>query len=497
MDHGVVLQVVVPLAAAAACVPFRSARIAGWLAVLTAVFLFGNSLLLLDQVRASGAIRYHFGGVPAPLGVEYRLDLLGGVVLVVVSVVTVASTWWAACAARDELSTRRPELFFTTWLLCVGGSMGIVLTGDAFNAFVFLEIASLAGYVLVAHGRQREALVASFRYLLCGTVGATFILMGVGLMYAMTGTLNLDDLAARLPAVSETRAVQAGWAFVAVGLSLKAAVFPLHVWLPGAYSAAPWAVSALLAGIATKIAIYLWLRLFVGTFSPAASFEAMPVYDLLMVLGGTGALAASAVAVFQREPKRVLAWSSIAHVGYMVSGLGLGSEAGLRATVTLLVNHAVLKTTAFLALGTVAVRLGARGRVTFADLAGLSRRQPVMAGVLTFVALGLVGVPLTPGFVSKWLLIQGLLEQGLWVATAAVILSSLLAAVYVWRLIEPMWQAAPPDRQPAPAGAVPARWGLVLPPMVLCGCAVVLGLETGFSVGLVTDAVDQLLGGFR
>lgn len=497
MEHALVLQVVVPLAAAAACVPFRSARIAAWIAVLTATFLFANSLLLLEQVRSVGVVHYHLGGFPAPLGIEYRLDLLGGVVLAVVSVVTVVATWWAAFAARHELGTARRELFFASWLLCTAGSMGIVLTADAFNAFVFLEIASLAGYVLVAHGRQREALVASFRYLLCGTVGATFILMGVGLLYAMTGTLNLQDLAGRLPAVADTRAVQAGWAFVAVGLCLKAAVFPLHLWLPGAYAAAPSAVSALLAGIATKIAVYLWFRLFVGTFGAAAGLGSMPVDDLLMLLGAVGAVVASAVAVFQGEPKRMLAWSSIAQVGYMVMGLGLGSRAGLGAALTHLVNHAALKTTAFLALGTVAVRLGAHGRVTFEDLAGLSKRLPAMAVVIAIAGLGLVGVPLTPGFVSKWLLIQGLLEQGLWVPTAAVILSSLLAAVYVWRLVEPMWQAVPPDRGPEAPAALAVRVGLALPPLALCACVVVLGFETGFSVGLVRDAVGELLGSCR
>lgn len=500
MNHGLVLQVVVPLATAPLCVLVRSGRAAGWLAALVALFLLGNALWLFGEVRAAGPMAYALGGVPPPLGIEYRLDLLNALVLVVVAAVTALATWWAALASPRELPGTRLELFFAAWLLCVTGSMGLLLTADAFHVFVFLEVASLATYVLVAHGPHRSALVASFRYLLSGTVAATFILIGIGLLYAMTGTLNLHDLAERLPAVADTRTVQAGWAFLGVGLCLKAAVFPLHLWLPGAYASAPSAVSALLAGIATKIAVYLWLRLFFATFARAVPVADMPVDDVLLLAGLCGALVGSTVAVFQDEPRRLLAWSSIAQVGYMVTGLGLGSRAGLHAALAHIVNHALLKSAAFLVLGTIALRLGTGARtLRVADLAGLARRMPGLALMLLVVGLGLVGMPLTAGFLGKWLLVEALLERELWAAAAAVLVSSLLAVVYVWRLVEPMYAAAPaaPAEAAGPALGPALRWGLMLPALLLCAAAVVLGVETGFSVGVTGDAVDQLLGGGR
>lgn len=494
-QHALALQVVVPLLSAPLCLLLRSGRAAAWIAVSCGVFGLWNAIALLLRVSATGPIRYDMGSFPRPFGIEYRLDLLNAYVLLVLAGIVAVTTAWAARGVHHELGDRRRDLFFAVWQLCVTGLFGITVTGDAFNVFVFLEISSLSTYVLVAYGAERRALVAAFRYLIMGTVGATFVLIGIGLLMAMTGTLNMQDMAARLPAVSGTRSVLAAFAFISVGLCLKVAVFPLHLWLPNAYACAPSAVSALLAGTATKVAIYLWLRFFFTVFAPSVAFTSLPVAELLLPLGLLGAVVASLVAVFQDEPKRLLAWSSIAQVGYLVAGFSLGTVAGVTATLSHLMNHAVVKTALFLALGAVVVAVGAVGRpLRMADLRGLGRRMPRTAAAIVVGGLGLIGMPLTAGFVGKWLLVQALLAEGLPWAAVVVLLTSLLSVIYVWRMLEALYSQPAPEQ--AAAAAQPVRSSTLAAAMMwlLCVVILVLGVHTGLNVDLAQRAAEALLG---
>jgi multicomponent Na+:H+ antiporter subunit D len=480
VSHGLVLQVVVPLMAAPLCVLLRSGRLAGWIAVLCGAFGLGNAIALLLAVRGGGTISYHLGGVAMPYGIEYRLDLLGAYVLLVLSAIVAVTSAWAARGVRAELGRARPELFFAIWLLCATGLYGI----------------ALSGYVLVAHGTERRALMAAFRYLIMGTVGATFILIGIGLLYAMTGTLNMQDLAARLPQVSSSRTVLAAFAFVSVGLCLKIAVFPLHLWLPSAYACAPAPVSAMLAGTATKVAVYLWLRFFFTVFAPSVAFAALPIDAVLLPLGLLGALVGSLIAVFQDEPKRLLAWSSIAQIGYLVVGISLATEAGVTAALSHVMNHAVVKTALFLALGAVTVASGAVGRpLRLRDLHGLSARMPRTAAAVVVGGLGLIGVPLTGGFIGKWLLVQALLHSGLWWAAVVVLVSSLLAVIYVWRLVEAMY-FKPATDEPQGTRSQTARAGTLAAAMLwtLCLLSLWLGVHTWLNVDLPAQAAAQLFG---
>jgi multicomponent Na+:H+ antiporter subunit D len=498
--HALALQVVVPLAAAPLCLLLRSGLAAALLATGCGVFGLANAIWLLTEVVHGGTIRYAFGGVAMPYGIEYRLDLVGAYVLVVLAAVVAVTTAWAARTRVYELGGGRRDLFFAAWQTCAAGLFGITVTGDLFNVFVFLEISSLSTYALVAHGTEHRALVASFRYLLMGTVGATFILIGIGLLYAMTGTLNMLDLAQRLPQVSESRAVRSALAFISVGLCLKVAVFPLHLWLPNAYACAPAPVSAMLAGTATKVALYLWLRFFYTVFAPSESFVELPIDSLLLPLGLVGALIGSLIAVFQDEPKRLLAWSSIAQIGYLVVGLSLATRDGIAATLSHLASHALVKTALFLALGAVVVRTGAVGRpLYFSDLHGLGRRMPKTSAAILVAGLGLIGMPLTSGFVSKWLLIRALLASEEWIAVVVIVLSSLLALVYVGRLIEAIYFTKPADSAtfgiPAPA----IRLGHLATFLLwsLCLASLALGVWTEFNVGIAERAAAMLFGGAR
>ena len=227
----------------------------------------GISLALLAQVQDVGTVVYEFGNWMRPLGVEYAVDITNAFVLVILSLI--AAVVLPIGPGHSQVENGREYLFYAAFLLCLTGLLGVTITGDVFNAFVFLEIASLSTYILIALGRDRRALMAAFSYLVVGTIGASFLLIGIGLLYQMTGTLNIADLAVRLEAVKETRTVVVAFSFVMVGISIKLALLPLHQWLPNSYTYAPPVVSAFLSGTSTQVAYDLMLR-FVFTLLGAA-----------------------------------------------------------------------------------------------------------------------------------------------------------------------------------------------------------------------------------
>ena len=374
------------------------------------------------------------------------------------------------------------------FLLSLTGLLGIAITGDVFNLFVFLEISSLSSYVLISLGRDKRALTAAYRYLIMGTIGATFYLIGVGMMYMMTGTLNMVDLATLIPAIADTRTVIVALAFLLVGISLKLALFPLHAWLPNAYAYAPSVVTVFLAATATKVAVYMLIRILFTVFGGAGILDTMPVPQILMGLAVIGMFAASAVAIYQTDVKRMLAYSSVAQIGYMVLGISLVSVTGLAGGLIHLFNHALMKGALFMAVGAVIYRTGA---IKVDDLAGLGRRMPLTMATFVVAGLSLIGVPLTVGFISKWTLIQAALEQGLWPIAAAVVGASLLAIVYIWRVVEIAYFHPAPSGAP---GVSEAPVSMLVPMIVLAGACVYFGIDGTRTLDIAIGAAVSLLG---
>jgi multicomponent Na+:H+ antiporter subunit D len=321
-----------------------------------------------------------------------------------------------------------------------------------------------------------------------GTIGATFILIGIGFMYMMTGTLNMVDLAQRLPEVSHTRTIRVAFAFLTIGLGLKLALFPLHLWLPNAYTYAPSVVTAFLAATATKVAIYVLLRVFFTIFGAGFSFETMQLDYILMPLALIGIFSASVVAIFQSNAKRMLAYSSVAQIGYMILGISLVSVTGLTAGIVHLFNHALIKSTLFLALGCIMYRLGS---VEIQRMAGLGWTMPWTMGAFLVAGLSLVGVPLTAGFISKWYLILGALERGWWPVALLVLITSILALVYIWRIVEVAYFRPTPDGQ-APVREAPLP--LLLPVWGLALANLYFGIDASLSAGVAQRAAESLLG---
>jgi multicomponent Na+:H+ antiporter subunit D len=486
--HLPVIQVVLPLMSAPICVLFRHAGLSWLIALIVSWLSFGVSILLLEQVAAHGPISYLLGSWATPWGIEYKVDMLAAVVLLIVTGIGSITMVFAPNSVKLEIPEDRLYLFYTMYLLTFAGLLGITITGDAFNLFVFLEISSLSSYVLISLGSDNRALTAAFRYLILGTIGATFYIIGVGMMYQMTGTLNMVDLATRLPEVAETRTILVAIGFITVGIGLKLGLFPVHVWLPNAYAYAPSVVTAFLAATATKVAVYTLLRIYFTVFGTKV-FAALPIDEFLLALGLAAILSMSAVAIFQSNTKRLLAYSSVAQVGYMVIGISMVTVTGLTATILHLANHAMIKGALFLVLAAVFFRIKS---VKLEDMAGLGKSMPFTMAAFVLAGFSLIGVPLTVGFVSKWYLILGALEKGWWPVAVLILVSSLLAVIYFWKVIEVAYF----KERSADAGAISeVPISMLIPMWVLVGTNVYFGIDTDLTVSSAMAAAKSLIGG--
>lgn len=485
-EHLPVLQVVVPLLAAPLAALVRRPRLSWLVAMLAALWAFGVAVALLQTVRATGVVSYEIGGWPAPWGIEYRVDLVNAFVLVIVSGIAVVVMPYALRSIEREVAPGRISLLYSALILCLTGLLGITVTGDVFNVFVFLEISSLSAYALLAMGSDRRALTSAYQYLIMGSVGATFIVIGIGLMYVMTGTLNMADLAVRLPEVSHTRTVPVAFAFLTVGVGLKLALFPLHLWLPNAYAYAPSAVTAFIASTATKVAVYLLLRFLLTIFGAAFAFEVMQVDFILMPLAAAAILLMSVSAIYQQDVKRLLAYSSVAQIGYMVLGISLASVTGVASAILHLFNHALMKGALFMAMGCVMYQVGS---VRLERMHGLGRTMPFTMAAFVLGGLSLVGVPLTVGFVSKWYLVGAAVEQGHWAIAALVLIGSLLALVYVWKVVEVAYFRPAPEGQ----GRSEAPLSLLIPTWILVLANLGFGVDARFTAGIALTAARRLL----
>ncbi|MBT0962083.1 monovalent cation/H+ antiporter subunit D family protein [Denitromonas iodatirespirans] len=486
-QHFPALLVVVPLIAAPLIVLVRRSLPSWIIALLATAATFGIALSLLDRTLAEGTLSYAMGSWAPPLGIEYRIDAAGAFVAVIVAAMGLIVMPYSRVGIAAEVRNEEHYLYYALMMLCLAGLLGILVTGDAFNVFVFLEVSSLATYVLIAMGRDRRALMAAYQYLLMGTIGATLYVVGVGLLYLETGTLNLADMATRLPMASDSRAVLAALAFITVGISLKIALFPLHLWLPNAYAYAPSPVSAFLAATATKVSIYVLMRYFFSIFGESAVFDARATGAILLGLSLAAMFIPAIVAIFQHDMKRLLAYSSVSQIGYITLGISMDSVDGLMASAMHLFNHALTKGGLFLVLGGVVLRC--RG-ASFDRLAGLGQTMPVAAFAMVVGGLSLIGVPGTAGFISKWYLVSAAIHLGQWWLVGAVLASSLLAVIYVWRFVEVAYFRAPPADHPPP-GEAPLS--MFVPALLMIGGCVYFGLDATWSSEVATRVAEVLM----
>ncbi|MDF1614418.1 complex I subunit 5 family protein [Desulfurivibrio dismutans] len=464
-------------------------RLVPWWALLVAGLTALTVLPLLWRLAHEGPFSYLPGGWARPYGVELRFDEFAALLAAAVALLAPPVLLFSRRYAARAVPAGRLPFYYTLLLLNLGGLLGLAITADLFNLFVFLEVVSLSAYALVAVGGRPVAELAAFKYLLMGAISSLLILLAVGILFALTGSLNMADVAQRLPALATPAALTLAAAALLVGFMLKAALFPLHNWLPEAHASAPGAVSAVLSGLVVKAGIIGLVR----TYQLFAGVELLDTANLgaiLVWLGAASVVMGSFFAVFQHDLKLMLAYSTITNIGYIVMGWALASPQAMLGASLHLFNHALIKTTLFLAAGALIYRTGLR---TLEELRGIGRTMPLNCAALALGALAIVGVPPTAGFVGKWFIALGALQAGRPFFALVVVFGALLAAVYYVRIINAFYFREPEQKAVVTAREVP--WSMLAPVLLLALLCLGIGLLARLPVEFLEPAVARLLDG--
>lgn len=485
-QHAPVLIVLLPLTASLLCMLLSriSRNLGSYVVMASIVGAFISAVTVLKEVLASGGetIHYWMGGWQPPIGIEFALDPLNSMLAVLVTFLSMLISLYSRPFVEKEDWVHVGGYYTLFGLLTVGLS-GMIITGDVFNLYVYLEIMSLSGYGLIALG-GKKSMLAAFRYLLIGTIGASLYLMGVGYMYALTGTLNMADLAVRVvDHLSSPLFAMAVGCFI-VGFGIKMALFPLHGWQPDAYTFAHPGAAAFIAGLMSKAPAYAMIR-FIYYIFKVNNPVIESALTVLGILGVCGIIIGSIMAMAQYDFRRMLAYSSVAQIGYIAIGLAMGNLYGFVGAVLHIINHAFMKSSLFLVIGGIQHRFG---EVNLYRLGGLNKKMTISTITVTLASLSMIGLPPTCGFFSKWYLMLGAYTGQQYFYIAVLVISSLLNAIYFFRIIEQLFvqrEASLTEINPH-KGKLGLPFAMILPIFVLGISILVLGF---CSVDIVTDII--------
>ena len=498
VEHFPVLVVVISLLSAFTIliVGRRNKNSCCFISIATILVQLVMSFYILNHVLTVGTIRYWLGGWSPPWGIEYVVDALNAYVLVILLFLALICVTYSKRNIEHELPQKIVP-FYAIYQLLITGLCGITVTGDIFNMYVFIEITSLSSYALIA-SRGKIALKASFTYLVLGSIGACFFLLGIGFLYSVTGSLNMHDLSLLLPPLYGNRVVQAAFVFFIVGLSIKMALFPLHTWLPDAHAFAPAEISALLSGIIIEVSTYAFIRVCFSVFT--LNFLALPIiFDFLCWIAALGIIVGSILAIAQYNLKRMLAYSSVSQMGYIMLAVGLSLSTtthpwcGLTPALMHILNHALMKGCLFLVAGAFIYK-AELWNIT--DFRGLGRKMPYTCAAFTLAAISMIGVPPSVGFVSKVYIIFASLDAGKFVFVAIMLLSTLLNLVYFWRVIETMYMKREEGEESHSSSSkdeIPLS--MLIPILTLASLCIIVGILWLTEIPIpILDQVNSLFG---
>ncbi len=421
-----------------------SPRVARWVAVVSAAAVTLLAASGLARVIDGEVLTTTLGGWSSELGISYRMDLLSGFLATLVALIGFLAVLYPPKVGYQTKPDRNLPIHGLS-LLLLTGVMGVVMSSDLFNLFVFLEIYSIAAYALIALGGPLAAL-AAFRYLLIGTVGSSIYLLGVGFVYFSTGTLNMAEASQRLLLLGESPTVITAAVLLVAGLAVKMALFPMHVWVPDAHSNATPSVHVFLASVMVKVGAYAVIRIVFDVLPPGFT-DYFPLYGVLVTTGIIGIVFGSWMSFRQDDYKRMLAYSTVAQMGFISIGIGLDSTVALVGALLLVLVHSFMKAVMFFVAGSV---YESTGRKKIPQFAGLGRRMPWTMVGFTVAAASMVGLPPTGGFFSKFYLVLGAAQQGTWIVAVVVVGSSLMTLAYFLPIVEAIWFKPDLDGPDAP-----------------------------------------------
>lgn len=437
MQHLPVLSVVFVLMAAY-LLPLVKPRykIVGQL--MTILILIGTAIasIYFVPLTATGrVIIYEVGGWQAPFGITIAINSLTAIVMLVVSVVTLL-VYFYRLSDPSAPQGQAGSLYDALLMLLVASVFGITQCNDLFNLFVFIEICTISACALVAAGKGGKASIAAFKYLMLCTVASGFVMFAIGLLYFITGYLSFAYVHDTLQVVwqSYPHVVYLSATLFIVGMGLKSALFPLHVWLPDAHSSAPTTSSALLSGIAVKAYLVGLFKVFYLVFGREL-LQALGMANMLLILGVAGVIGASLFALVQKDVKRLLAYSTVAQLGYIFIGLGLNNNLGVAAAIFQIVSHACMKSAMFVIAG----HFAQEGKEQVSDYAGVGKKEPVLFAAFTVCALSMIGLPTFSGFITKWALFRAALNAKHVGILLIIVISGLLNAGYFLPLLWNGW----------------------------------------------------------
>ncbi len=428
------LLVIAPLLAALLCGIFVwvDKRLCYPLALAGMIVSSFSAYRILVAVMDQGVIQYRYAGWAPPMGIEYRIDTLNAMVLLLVTLIALINLVASYRTIQQETPDRSGS-FLALYLLFVVGLLGVTATGDLFNLYVLIEITSLTSYAQIGLGDRDRGPLASLNYVFIGVIGASFYLLGVGYLYIKTGSLNMVDVATIITTMHDSSTVLVAFILCMIGVWIKMALFPLHVWLPNAYAYAPTAVARVVAPLMTKVMVYVMVRLMLTVFGLDYIFNSLDLSAAVVWLATIAVLAGGFMALAQKDIKKMLAYIIVSEIGYMVGGAWLGNQTGMTGTILHIINDAIMTFALFLAAGNMIYVLG---RVRFDDLGNLFSKMPWTMAGFVLAAFSIIGVPPTCGFFSKWYLVLGAFEAGAYHFAAALVFSSLICAVLFFRIFE-------------------------------------------------------------
>ncbi|KPJ77338.1 MAG: NADH/ubiquinone/plastoquinone [Deltaproteobacteria bacterium SG8_13] len=489
MNTLLVLPILIPLATAIACLmAWRSRTIQRIIGVIGAAGLLTTALILLATVWRQGIIATQLGNWPAPFGITLAADLLSAIMTVLGSLMG----FTVMVYSLGSIDRRREAYgYYPFFHLLLMGVSGVFLTGDLFNLYVWFEVMLMSSFVLLALGGEKAQLEGAIKYVTLNLISSAFFLTALGILYGMAGTLNMADLAqlakaTKYPGVATTLSM-----LFLVAFGIKSAIFPLFFWLPASYHTPPVPVSAIFAGLLTKVGVYTLLRVFTLLFIQNPGYT----HNLILAMAGVTMLTGVLGAMSHNEFRRILSFHIISQVGYMVMGLGLFTPLALAGSIFYIIHHIIVKTNLFLVSG-VAHRL--QGSFDLEKLGGLSLKAPALTVVFVISAFSLAGIPPLSGFWAKYILVLNSLQIESYPIAATALVVSLLTLFSMAKIWAGAFWGEPPDSSTstvAPPSAPNLFTKAVLygPMFLLAGLTLTIGLMTEPFMALAVRAADQLM----
>jgi len=411
----------------------RKPKQAFYVTLPTVSITFILSGLLLRHVTQVGNFFLKIGPYDAPWGIAFRIGHIEALMALLFTGVTLMISWYAIYSIHKDIKESYIKYYFLLMHILLASLLGLVFTNDLFNGYVFVEATTLSSCGIIIIKNNKDTSKATFKYLIMSVLGSGLLLMGIAFIYAITGQLNIVAVHEQLVKVAAAKEniITISLSLIMVGLGVKSALFPLHTWLPDAHGSAPTTSSAILSSLVLKAPIVFLIKIIYQAYGLEV-LQDTPVFTILLILGLAGMILGSIFAIYQKEIKRVIAYSSVAQMGYIFFGIGLGTEMGLRVALFHIFAHALTKAMLFLCVGSMIEQSGYKYKDEFR---GIGKEMPVTLGAFTLGALSMVGIPIFPGFISKWYFSIATINADQYLFLAFILVSSLLNAVYYFPIV--------------------------------------------------------------